>query len=93
MEVIVNPRSEFTVIVSFDGHVLELFYGEADHGANRFHISHIKAVSFGPDKKGRQILEFKTRSGLPYIMEVETEKVGEVQGLVEAVKKAIGQHP
>jgi hypothetical protein len=93
MEVIVNPHSKFTAIVSFDGHVLELFYGEADTGAHRFHITHITAVSFGPDKKGRQILEFKTRSGLPHILEVEPEKVGEVQGLVEAVLKAIGQHP
>ena len=90
MEVIVNPQAELTAIVSFDGHVLELFYAEMDTGSHRFHISHITGVSFGPDKKGRQTLEFKTRSGQPYKLEVEPAKIAEVQSLVMAVQQAIG---
>ena len=90
MEILVNPKESFTTIVNFDGRVLELFYGESDDGAKRFHISHITSVSFGPDKKGRHNLEFKTRSGEPFLMEVDPAKVAEVQSLVDAVKNAMG---
>jgi hypothetical protein len=70
MEISVNPRAPFPTVLSFDGRVLEFYFGEEKTGSIRWHVTHITDVQFGVDKKGRQALEIKTKSGRPLWMEV-----------------------
>lgn len=89
MEVSVNPQAPFPTIIAFDGHVVEFFFADQDMGSIRFHITHITAVQFGPAKKGRQLLELKTKSGRPIVMEVAPQEAAAVQNLVAALKQAM----
>ena len=89
MEVSVNPKAPVPVVVVFDGRVVELFFSEADTGSIGFHIIHLTAVQFAPDKKGRQMLDIKTKSGRPFAMEVAPAEAAGVQSLVAALKQAM----
>jgi hypothetical protein len=93
MEISVNPKAPFPTVIAFDGRVLEFFFADQDMGSIRFHITHITAVQFASDKKGRQMLEFKTKSGRPIVMEVAPQEAGAVKNLVATLKQAMAGQP
>ncbi len=73
-------------ILTFDGEVLEVFYGTK---SARAHIGHIKGAEIFTDRKGNQELRVNTLFGpIPY-MPFEPQLAGKVNALVTEIQKAI----
>ncbi len=73
-------------ILTFDGEVVEVFYGTK---SARTHIGHIKSAEIYTDRKGNQELRVNTLFGpIPYIP-FEPQLADQVNELVAEVQQAL----
>ncbi len=71
-------------IFSFDGAVLEEFYGAQGH---RLHVGHIDKIQIETDNKGKHMLKIQTRGGFQGIS-VDDAALGQMQEMIAEVQKA-----
>lgn len=77
---------ELDQILTFDGEVLEVFYGTK---SARVHIGHIQSIEVTADRKGRQELHIETKFGAVPYMSLEPSLVNQVNELVMEVRHAM----
>ena len=76
-------------MLTFDGEVLEVFYGDK---SQRVHIIHIQGIQVNTDRKGNHDLRINTVVGaIPYIP-FEQELLPKVNELVAEVQKAMSSY-
>jgi hypothetical protein len=76
-------------MLTFDGEVLEAFYGDK---SQRVHIIHIQGIQVNTDRKGSRDLRINTVVGaIPYIP-FEQELLPKVNELVAEVPKAMSSY-
>jgi len=73
-------------ILTFDGEVLEVFYGAK---STRVHVGHIQSIAVTTDRKGKQELHIETKFGAVPYMSLEPSLVGKVNELVFEVRNAL----
>ncbi len=77
--------SDLDQILTFDGEVIEVFYGTK---SARVHIGHLEKIEVTTDRKGDQELHIETKFGaIPY-MPFEPALASEVHSLVVEVQNA-----
>jgi hypothetical protein len=91
MEPIIFNADKYSILLSFDGRVLEIVR-RAD-ASDRYHISQISSVELRPpDKHGEQMLRYQMKvfgSTWYNLAPVAPEQVGAAQQFVAAVQQAI----
>ncbi len=73
-------------ILTFDGEVLEVFYGTK---SARVHIAHLENIEVTTDRKGKQELHIETKFGAVPYMPLEPALANLVNELVTEVRNAM----
>lgn len=73
-------------ILTFDGEVLEVFYGTK---SARVHIGHLQSIEVITDRKGKQELHIETKFGAVPYMPLESPLNSQVNELVTEVRNAM----
>jgi hypothetical protein len=73
-------------ILTFDGEVLEVFYGTK---SARVHIGHLTSIEVVTDRQGKQELHIETKFGAVPYMPLESSFVPQVNELVMEVRRAL----
>ena len=73
-------------ILTFDGEVIEVFYGTK---STRVHIGHLEKIQVITDRKGKQELHIETKFGAVPYMPFEPALAHDVNAFVAEVRNAI----
>jgi hypothetical protein len=88
-----SKRSPEKLIVTFDAHVVNYFSARvrtSSGGSGHIHVAHIKSIEITTDRNGKHKLLIMTKFGAKFSNDdVDDEALGQVQGLVAEVERAM----
>ena len=77
-------------IVLFDGHVIEFFYDDLNHGSRRVHIGHVKSIEIIPVGHGKEKYSLQIKGEYMLIVTDVSETVlPKAQEMVSAIRQAM----
>jgi hypothetical protein len=77
-------------VVLFDGHVVEFFYDDLNHGSRRVHIGHIKSIEIIPVGHGKEKYSLQIKGDYMLVVTDVSEGVlPKAQELVAAIRQAM----
>lgn len=90
IELQLSTHSMSKPIVFFDGHMIEFFYDDLNHGSRRVHIGHIKSIEIIPVSHGKEKYSLQVKGEYTLIVTDVSETVlPKAQELVAAVGQAM----
>ena len=90
IELQLSTKSMSKPILVFDGHVLEFFYDDLNHGSSRIHVGHIKSIVIIPVARGKEKYSLQIKGEyMLSITDVSEATLPKAQEMVTAVQQAM----
>ena len=90
IELQLSTRAMSKPILVFDGHVLEFFYDDLNHGSRRVHVGHIKSIEIIPVSRGKEKYSLQIKGKYMLVVTDVSEVIlPKAQELVTAIQQAI----
>jgi len=90
IELQLSTKSMSKPILIFDGHVLEFFYDDLNHGSRRVHVGHIKSIEIIPVSRGKEKYSLQIKGEYMLVVTDVSEAVlPKAQELVAAIQQAM----
>ena len=90
IELQLSTKSMSKPIVVFDGHVIEFFYDDLNHGSRRVHVCHIKSIEIIPVSRGKEKYSLQIKGEyMLVITDVSEAVLPKAQELVAAIQQSM----
>ena len=90
IELQLSTKAMSKPILVFDGHVLEFFYDDLNHGSRRVHVGHIKSIEIIPVSRGKEKYSLQIKGEYMLVVTDVSEAVlPKAQELVAAIQQAM----
>jgi len=90
IELQLSTKSMSKPILVFDGHMLEFFYDDLNHGSRRVHIGHIKSIETIPVSRGKEKYSLQIKGEyMLVITDVSEAVLPKAQEMVVAIQQAM----
>ena len=90
IELQLSTKSISKPIVVFDGHVLEFFYDDLNHGSRRVHVGHIRSIEITPVTRGKEKYSLQVKGEYVLVITDVSEAVlPKAQEMVTAIQQAL----
>jgi len=90
IELQLSTKAMSKPILVFDGHVLEFFYDDLNHGSRRVHVGHIKSIEIIPVSRGKEKYSLQIKGEYMLVVTDVSEAVlPKAQELVTAIQQAM----
>ena len=90
IELQLSTKSMSKPIVVFDGHVVEFFYDDLNHGSRRVHVGHIKSIEIISVSRGKEKYSLQIKGEyMLVITDVSEAVLPKAQELVAAIQQAM----
>ena len=90
IELQLSTKSMSKPVVVFDGHVIEFFYDDLNHGSRRVHVGHIKSIEIIPVSRGKEKYSLQIKGEYMLVVTDVSEAIlPKAQELVTAIQQAM----